>query len=113
MPFVGIDTVMLHCRGSEDDAALLTLYLSGAKQSAIDYLDRNVYESQIALDAAVAAGTAGDYPIVVNDAINTAILLTVGHLYANREDVIVGATASQLPNGAQFFLRPHRIFPGV
>ena len=44
--------------------------------------------------------------IVVNDQIKAAVLLTVGHLYANREDVVVGASVSALPNGADYLLQP-------
>lgn len=39
-----------------------------------------------------------------------AILLTVGHLYANREDVIVGKGAVELPRGAKSFLDQIRIY---
>lgn len=39
-----------------------------------------------------------------------AILLTVGSLYANREDVVVGRTASILPKGAEMLLDRKRIY---
>lgn len=39
-----------------------------------------------------------------------AILLTVGHLFANREDVVVGKGAVQLPRGARAFLDQIRIY---
>lgn len=46
--------------------------------------------------------------IVIDDAIDAAILLTLGHLYANREDNIVsGNNAVQLPVGAQRILKPY------
>ncbi len=48
--------------------------------------------------------------IVVNDQIKAAVLLTVGHLYANREDVVVGASVSALPNGADHLLRPYKVY---
>ena len=46
--------------------------------------------------------------IVVNPSIVTAVLLTLGHLFANREDVVVGLTATDLPLGARALLRPYR-----
>lgn len=50
--------------------------------------------------------------IVINPAIEAAILLTLGHLHENREDVVIGS-ATQLPKGAEFLLWPHRIGLGV
>ncbi len=49
--------------------------------------------------------------IVVNDQIKAAVLLTVGHLYANREDVVVvGASVAALPNGADYLLQPYKAY---
>jgi len=48
--------------------------------------------------------------IVVDDAIVAGILLLVGHLYANREAVLIGPTAAaiEMPQGALDFLSPKR-----
>ena len=48
--------------------------------------------------------------IVVNDQIKAAVLLTVGHLYANREDVVIGASVAALPNGADYLLQPYKVY---
>ena len=48
--------------------------------------------------------------MVVNDAIKAAVLLTVGHLYSNREDAVVGASVAALPNGADYLLQPHKVY---
>lgn len=48
--------------------------------------------------------------IVVNDQIKAAVLLTVGHLYANREDAVVGASVSALPHGADCLLQPYKVY---
>lgn len=94
------------------EADLIGLYLLAAQQSAVDYLNRQVYADQAELDAAVAAESAGDYPMVVNAAIQAAILLILGHLYANREEVITGTIATEIPRGSRSLLWPHRINPG-
>lgn len=45
--------------------------------------------------------------IVIDDAINAAILITLGHLYKNREDnVSTGNNVVQVPVGAQRILQP-------
>lgn len=45
--------------------------------------------------------------------LRSAILLTLGHLYANREDVVVGTIASPLPRGAEALARPFRLWEFV
>ena len=47
---------------------------------------------------------------MVNDQIKAAVLLTVGHLYANREDVVAGASVAALPNGAEYLLQPFKVY---
>lgn len=90
---------------SADEDADITLKLSAATEQALHYLDRAVYADQPALDAAVTAGQAGPDPIVCTDLIRAGILLILGDLYANREDVITGPAATQLPTGALACLR--------
>lgn len=96
--------------GIEND--VIQVLLDGATQSAIDYLNRQVFEDADAMAEAVAAGTAGDNPMVVNGAIKAAILKTTGELFRNREDSSIG-TLVELPFNARTLLRPHRIVPGV
>lgn len=51
-----------------------------------------------------------DPEFALPDAARAAILLTTGHLYANRETVIVGKTATDLPQGARALLSQIRIY---
>jgi hypothetical protein len=51
--------------------------------------------------------------MVINSHIKAAVLLMLGHLYANREDVVAGITVTELPNGAQALLRQYRTGMGV
>lgn len=46
--------------------------------------------------------------IVVNPSIVSAVMLILGHLFENREDAVVGATAVELPHGAKAMLRSDR-----
>ena len=48
--------------------------------------------------------------MVVNEAIKAAVLLIVGHLYANREDVVAGVSVAQMPNGAEWLLQPYKVY---
>jgi len=51
--------------------------------------------------------------ILMNEAIAAAVLLTLGTLFAAREDVVVGLSVAQLPNGASMLLQPYRAGLGL
>jgi hypothetical protein len=53
------------------------------------------------------------YGIVINPAIRAACLLKLGHLYANREEVVTGSTVAELPLASKSLLMPYRIRMGV
>lgn len=100
-------TVKLHLR--VDDAAedaLIGIYVTAAEEFAMQFLGRAVYANS----TAQGTDTAG---IVINPAIQAALLLIVGHLYANREDVLAGVSVAQLPNGSQYLMQPYRSGMGV
>lgn len=64
-----------------------------------------------ALEAARSKARRTYDGIVVTDDIKVGMLLTLGHMYRNREDVVAGASAGavELPIGAKHFLWPHRV----
>ncbi|MFT0518159.1 head-tail connector protein [Pseudomonas faucium] len=53
------------------------------------------------------------YGMVLNPAIQAACLLKLGHLFANREEVVTGTIATELPLASQHLLMPYRIRMGV
>ncbi|KZK76487.1 Phage gp6-like head-tail connector protein [Pseudovibrio sp. W64] len=54
----------------------------------------------------------GDQPEDIPAAINAAIMMMVGHLYATREDVVIGSVATSVPHSSKFMLEPYRRFIG-
>ena len=114
MPLLTLDQAREHLRAQGlDDDADLQLKINAVELMAQEYTGRCIYATQIELDAAVAAGTAGDTrPMVVNDLVRSAMLLILGHLYSNREDVTSG-TAVELPMGSRSLLVPYRQGMGV
>lgn len=90
----------------------IQLKLNAATRMALAFLDRDVFSTQAELDAAVAAGTARPCPLLAADddmdMVRAGILLTLGDLFANREEVVTGTITSQLPTGAKACLRPLR-----
>lgn len=113
MNLVDLDTARAHVRADPADDALLALYVGAAEEQVEAFLNRRVYPDADALADAVLAGTAGDDPIVVNKSILAAVLLLAGHLYANRENVVAGQSATELPQGAHALLWPHRVGLGI
>ena len=114
MTILALDMAKMHLRvtwATEDQ--LIGLYVAAAEGAAASFLNRNVYATSADLTAAVTAGTAGDNPMVVNMEIQAAVLLTVGHLYMNREDTVIGVSAAELPHGARDLLQPYRVGLGV
>lgn len=100
-------TVKLHLRVDDSaEDALIGLYVTAAEEFAMQFLGRTIYATELAQ----GLDTAG---IVINPAIQAALLLIVGHLYANREDVLAGVSVAQLPNGSQYLLQPYRSGMGV
>lgn len=102
-----------HLRDPDDDDPHIQMLINAAEESVAEYLNRRVYGSADDMAAAVAAGSAGDQPMVANDLIRAACLLIVGHLYANRENVVVGASVAQIPMGALELVTPYRIGWGI
>lgn len=60
------------------------------------------------------ADSPADLTANIPQSIKSAILLQVGRLYENREDVVVGTNAMALPIGAcEYLLRPFRVALGM
>lgn len=113
MAVINLSIARHHLRDPDDADEYLELLIEAAEGQAMDYLNRRFYVDQQALDEAVAIGDAGDFPLVCNKQIKAACLLILGHLYANREDVVIGTIATELPKGSVALLTPHRIGWGV
>lgn len=64
-------------------------------------------ENAVHIRATFGYGAAGSN---VPDAIRAAIMQLVGHLYQNREPVIVGSIASEIPLTTRYLLNPYRLF---
>lgn len=83
---------------AEQDHTLRCRLLEHARQALADAYDQ--------ADAIV-------YGMVLNPSIQAACLLKLGHLFANREDVVAGITVTELPIASQHLLMPYRIRLGV
>lgn len=116
----------LNCAIYQDDdarstaIAALPATLTAARSAyetavAAAALIENAVDRQDALDIAQAQYRAARdvaprvlHGVLVNPSIVSAVLLILGHLFESREDVVIAATAVELPHGARALLRPYR-----
>lgn len=103
---ISLDVAKSHLRVDFDDEDnLIELYLKAAIEYAEGFIDRSIITSE--------EDRAHESDIVVNNAIKSAILLILGHLYANREEESIDKATSPLQLGAKSLLLPYRIKMGV
>ena len=113
MSVIDIEVAMRHCRAEEADREHVQLLLDAAENSASQFIQRQFYADADNLAAAVLDCSAGDEPMVIEKSIVAACLLILGSLYANREDVIVGVSTTDLTLGSRALLSPYRVHLGV
>lgn len=107
MSIVTLAEAKLHLRvDSSDENSLIQIYIDAAETAVSNYLNRTLYEFD--------AGSDLD-GLVMNSALKSAVLLQVGHLYANREAVSQqpGNYMLELPLGLKWLIDPYRIEMGV
>ena len=94
----------------QDDDRIKTMMLVQA-QAKLNAASRkaDMIIHGLAVDATIDLTAEDDDTNNASDVI-AAVLLTAGHLYRNREDVITGqgAAAVKLPVGAELLMQPHR-----
>lgn len=114
-PLLTFDQALAHLRCEPDqvDASDLALKMSAAEQLACEHMGRSIYATPADLAAAVLDGTAGTGPMVCTDLMRAAMLLILGHLWANREDVVTGTTSTALDQGSRALLATYRSGMGV
>lgn len=98
-----------------EDAAARQTYLDAVEAAAAL---EDVFDRERAVDAATIAWRAAKWRymaiyqgMVVNQSIRAAILLRLGHLYRNREEMVDGRL--ELDPAIQTLLLPHRVGWGV
>lgn len=100
-----------HLRIDSDED--ISIYVRAAEQWAAEFLNRSIYATEAEMEDSILIDAAGDNPLVANDLVRAAILLILGHLYANREEVVVGTSVTQIPMASQHLLQPYRVCMGV
>lgn len=105
---IDLDTAKNHCRVELDltiDDPLIEIYIGAAQRHVENWTRRKLY--QTITDPGYE--TDPDH-LLLDDDIRTAMLLCIGHWYANREGVVVGQVGTALPLAVEALLQPHRIY---
>ncbi|MBD1553630.1 head-tail connector protein [Pseudomonas typographi] len=74
---------------------------------------RLLEHARSALADALEEVDATAYGVIINPAITAACLLKLGHLFANREEVITDGSVAELPLASRALLMPYRVRMGV
>lgn len=97
---IDLPLVKTHLRvDGDDDDLLISAYIDAAVEYVQQHCDRRIAESP-----------EGPEQMALTNDVKQAILLLVGHWYANREDVVTGTIASQLPMGVHALLWTRKRF---
>lgn len=108
MAFLEPSLVRSHCRIDDDftdDDNLLEIYTGAAARYVETWTRRKLYKTND------EPGFADDEDrLLLNEDVRTAMLLLVGHWYANREAVVSGNTPAELPLAVEALLQPYRIY---
>ncbi|WP_062381985.1 head-tail connector protein [Pseudomonas abietaniphila] len=97
---IDLALVKEHLRVDDDlDDVIIGAYLNAAVSYVQQHCDRRIVEAPLS-----------DDQMALTDDVQQAILLLVGHWYANREDVVVNATANRVPMGVEALLWTRKRF---
>lgn len=107
MAKIDLPTAKMHLRvDGDDEDTLITAWIAAAYLAVEGVIFRKVYDDAETIPDEDTTG------IRTNAAINAAALLIVGHLFANREDVVTQGSPIALPMGSEYLLTPYVNFEG-
>lgn len=108
-----LDIIKQHCRLEPEftfDDTLLDVYRNAAAKYVENYTERTLYETEDALPLDEDGEPDTECALVINDGVRAAMLLMIGHWYANREAVVIGSNTSEVPLAVNALLQPYRIY---
>ena len=109
MALLDLPLVKKHLRVAfDDDDAEIALYQAAAESMVTETLDRVVVETGTVLPLVDEDGY-DETAMVVNPAIQAAILLVTGHLYEHRE-AVTDLKTEELPMSVRALLAPWRVW---
>ena len=112
-PIVTIDSIKYYDLNSVQQTLSATQYESNLLECPAIVRPKDGYywpDTIIRFDAVTVRFTAGyASAAAVPAAIKQAVLMIIGHLYANREDVVTGTQVNTMPQSSQYLLNTYRV----
>ena len=112
-PIVTIDSIKYYDLNSVQQTLIASQYESNLLECPAIVRPKDGYywpDTITRFDAVTVRFTAGyASAAAVPAAIKQAILMIVGHLYANREDVVTGTQVNTMPQSSQYLLNTYRV----
>lgn len=108
-----LEIIKQQCRIEQDETeedALLDTYATAARRLVENKTGRNIYATPEEIPKDVDGNAIDDRALVLDDDITTAMLLVIGHWYANRESVVVGTITSELPMAVNAIIAPYQFY---
>ena len=106
-----LDIIKQHVRLEPDDTeedTLLETYATAAARFVESHTGRKLYATTAAVPKDASGNVTDLQALVLDDDISTAMLLLIGHWYANPESVVVGSISTELPMGVKALIEPYR-----
>lgn len=105
---IDLDIAKNHCRVESDftlDDSLFQIYIGAAKRYVETWTRRKLY-----VNDTDEGYETDENRLLLDDDIRAAMLLLIGHLYANREAVNIGNITSTVPFAVESLLQPYRFY---
>jgi len=103
-----VDQVKLHCRidsDSTEEDGWIAARIKAAVRYVENYTRRTLYES-----ATDPLYVSDHDALLYSEDIETAMLMLIGHWYANREAVVTNGSSAALDLAFESLLQPYRIY---
>ena len=98
------DLVPIYTDGTIGSATSKTIKLNG---NCIEFSE---IVTEAAKDVFAYRATINYEPKLLSEAINQAVYLTITHMNENRNGVVIGVSAKELPLGVKHLLAPHKFY---
>lgn len=108
-----LDIIKQHVRlepDFEDDDTLLDTYSNAARRLVENRTGRKLYATAAEFPKDGDGNPTDENALVLDDDLVTAMLLLIGHWYANRESVAVGVSTAEMPMAVDSLIEPYRFF---
>lgn len=91
-----------------DEDVLLETYATAAQRLVENRTGRTLYATEGEIPVDSEGESTDDSALVLDDDLTTAMLLLIGHWFENREAVVIGSSAAELPMAVEALISPYR-----